>query len=101
MLFYGLSGTGKTELARYIAEKLNKKICLKRVSDIMSPYVGENEQNIAKAFSEAEASGDVLLFDEADSFFSNRQDAVRSWERTLVNEFLTQMEEFNGILIIY
>ena len=99
MLFYGLSGTGKTELARYIAEKLNKKICLKRVSDIMSPYVGENEQNIAKAFSEAEASGDVLLFDEADSFFSNRQDAVRSWERTLVNEFLTQMEEFNGILI--
>lgn len=99
MLFYGLSGTGKTELARYIAEKLNKKTCLKRVSDIMSPYVGENEQNIAKAFSEAETSGDVLLFDEADSFFSNRQDAVRSWERTLVNEFLTQMEEFNGILI--
>ncbi|MCR5496027.1 MAG: AAA family ATPase [Treponema sp.] len=99
MLFYGLSGTGKTELARYIAEKLNKKICLKRVSDIMSPYVGENEQNIAKAFAEAEASGDVLLFDEADSFFSNRQDAMRSWERTLVNEFLTQMEEFSGILI--
>ncbi|MBE6353977.1 AAA family ATPase [Treponema sp.] len=99
ILFYGLSGTGKTELARYIAEKLNKKICLKRVSDIMSPYVGENEQNIAKAFSEAESSGDVLLFDEADSFFSNRQDAVRSWERTLVNEFLTQMEEFSGILI--
>ncbi len=99
MLFYGLSGTGKTELARYIAEKLNKKICLKRVSDIMSPYVGENEQNIAKAFAEAEASGDVLLFDEADSFFSNRKDAVRSWERTLVNEFLTQMEEFSGILI--
>ena len=99
ILFYGLSGTGKTELARYIAEKLNKKICLKRVSDIMSPYVGENEQNIAKAFAEAEASGDVLLFDEADSFFSNHHDAVRSWERTLVNEFLTQMEEFNGVLI--
>lgn len=99
MLFYGLSGTGKTELARYIAEKLNKKICLRRVSDIMSKWIGESEQNIAKAFSDAEASGDVLLFDEADSFFSNRQDASFSWERTLVNEFLTQMEEFSGILI--
>lgn len=99
MLFYGISGTGKTELARYIAEKLNKKIILKRVSDIMSKYVGESEQNIAAAFSEAEASGDVLLFDEADSFFSNREDAAVSWERTLVNEFLTQMEEFSGILI--
>jgi SpoVK/Ycf46/Vps4 family AAA+-type ATPase len=39
------------------------------------------------------------LFDEADSFFSNRQNANRAWERTLVNEFLTQMEEFSGILI--
>lgn len=99
MLFYGVSGTGKTELARYIAEKLNKKICLKRVSDIMSKYVGENEQNIAAAFAQAEESGDILLFDEADSFFSDRSSASRGWERTLVNEFLTQMEEFNGILI--
>ena len=99
MLFYGMSGTGKTELARYIAEKLNKKIILKRVSDIMSKWVGENERNIANAFSEAEASGDVLLFDEADSFFSNRENSVATWERTLVNEFLTQMEEFSGILI--
>ena len=39
------------------------------------------------------------MFDEADSFFSDRQDAAHSWERTLVNEFLTQMEEFGGILI--
>ena len=99
MLFYGVSGTGKTELARYIAERLNKKICLKRVSDIISKWVGESEQNVAAAFAEAEASGDVLLFDEADSFFYNREGAHVSWERTLVNEFLTQMEEFSGILI--
>ena len=99
MLFYGLSGTGKTELARYIAEKLNKKILLKRASDILGPYVGQSEQNIAEAFAEAEAGSDILLFDEADSFFSDRQDAAHSWERTLVNEFLTQMEEFGGILI--
>lgn len=99
MLFYGLSGTGKTELARYIAEKLNKKICLKRASDIISKWVGESERNIANAFAEAEASGDVLLFDEADSFFQDRANARASWEITQVNEFLTQMEEFSGILI--
>lgn len=99
ILFYGLSGTGKTELARYIAEKLNKKIILKRASDILGMYVGESEKNIRKAFAEAEATGDILLFDEADSFFANRANATRSWERTQVNEFLTQMEEFSGILI--
>ena len=40
-----------------------------------------------------------MLIDEADSFFYNREKATRSWERTLVNEFLTRMEEFEGILI--
>ncbi len=99
ILFYGASGTGKTELARYIAEKLHMEICFKRVSDIISMYVGKTEKNIAAAFAEASAKGEVLLFDEADSFFADRNSAERSWERTQVNEFLTQMEEFKGILI--
>lgn len=99
MLFYGLSGTGKTELARYIAETLGKKIILKRPSDILGKYVGENEENIRKSFEQAEASGDILLFDEADTFFADRSNLSQSWERSTVNEFLTQMEEFSGILI--
>lgn len=99
MLFYGLSGTGKTELARYIAETLGKKIILKRPSDILGKYVGENEENIKKAFEEAEASGDILLFDEADTFFADRTSLSQSWERSTVNEILTEMEEFSGILI--
>ncbi len=99
ILFYGASGTGKTELARHIAENLHMEICFKRVSDIMSMWVGGTEKNIAAAFAEASAKGEVLLFDEADSFFADRNSAGHSWERTLVNEFLTQMEEFKGILI--
>jgi len=99
MLFYGVSGTGKTEFARYIAQLLGKKILLKRASDILGMFVGQSEKNIRDAFEEAERTGSILLFDEADSFFSDRSKAVQSWERTQVNEFLTQMEEFDGILI--
>ena len=99
MLFYGLSGTGKTELARYMSQKLGKDILLKRASDILGMYVGESEKNIKQAFDEAERTGSILLFDEADSFFADRNNAQNSWERTIVNEFLTQMEEFKGILI--
>ena len=99
MLFYGLSGTGKTELARYIAEQLGKEIILRRPSDILSKWVGEDEQNIRDAFEEAEQRDAILLFDEADTFFYDRNQAQRTWERSLVNEFLTQMEEFSGILI--
>lgn len=99
MLFYGVSGTGKTEFARYIAEQLGMKILLKRASDIFSKWVGETEQNIRDAFDEAARTESILLFDEADSFFADRNGAVHNWERTQVNEFLTQMEEFPGILI--
>lgn len=99
MLFYGLSGTGKTELARYISEILGKKLLLKRASDILDKYVGETEQKIREAFEEAEETDSILLFDEADSFFANREGVSHSFERTMVNEFLTQMEEFDGILI--
>lgn len=99
LLFYGISGTGKTELARYIAETLGKPLLLKRCSDLIGPLVGQTEQQIANAFEEAEATDSILLFDEADSFFADRAGARQSWERTQVNEFLTQMEEFSGICI--
>ena len=99
LLFYGLSGTGKTELVRYIAEKLGKNILLKRASDLLDCYVGGTEKNIGRAFEEAERTDSILLLDEADSFFRNREGAIRSWEVTQVNELLTQMEEFKGIFI--
>ena len=62
-------------------------------------YVGESEQKVKEAFQEAADTDSILLFDEADTFFGNRENAVRSWERSLVNEFLTQMEAFDGIVI--
>jgi SpoVK/Ycf46/Vps4 family AAA+-type ATPase len=97
--FYGSAGTGKSELARYMSDQIGKPMILKRASDILSKWVGESEQNIARMFSEARQQNAVLLLDEADSFLSDRRDAVRSWEVTQVNELLTQMEAFEGIFI--
>jgi transitional endoplasmic reticulum ATPase len=72
---------------------------VKRASDLLSKFVGENEQNIARAFAQAEAENAVLLIDEVDSFLQDRQGAQRSWEVSLVNEMLTQMEGFGGVFI--
>lgn len=99
ILFYGLSGAGKTNLAQYIADAIGKKLLCKNASDILGMLVGESEKNIAKAFEEAKEQKKILLFDEVDSFFRERSYASQSWEITLVNEFLTQMEKFEGILI--
>lgn len=99
LLFYGCSGAGKSRFAKYIAKELNMKIDAKNVSDILSKWVGDSEKNLAEAFQTAEKSKHILLFDEIDSFLSDRKGVSNSWERQQTNELLTQIENFNGILI--
>jgi SpoVK/Ycf46/Vps4 family AAA+-type ATPase len=96
---FGPPGTGKTALARYIADMIGVPLLTFRVSNIFSPFVGKTEQNIASAFEQARTDGAVLLFDEADSFLRERGGASHSWEVTCVNEVLTRMESFDGIFI--
>lgn len=99
LCLYGPSGTGKTAYGRWVAEQLGVPLLVKRASDLMSPYVGENERNIAHAFRDAQTEGAVLLMDEVDSFLQDRRAAQRGWEVSLVNEMLTQMESFPGVFI--
>lgn len=99
MLFHGMPGTGKTEFVYYLAGILKKEVLLKRCSEIQSMWVGETEKNIAAAFREAQESDNILLFDEADSFLYPRSHAGRSWEKNFTNEILTQLENFNGIVV--
>ena len=99
LLFYGPPGTGKSELARYISHHLARELICKRASDIFDPYVGMTERNMRDMFNDAENEDAVLIIDEADSLLCSRDRAVRSWEFSFTNEFLTQMERFNGILI--
>lgn len=96
---FGPSGTGKTAFGRWLANTLDMPLHFKKASDILGPYVGMSEEHIAGAFREAEQEGALLLIDEVDSFLRDRRSAERSWEVTLVNEMLTQMESFAGIFI--
>ncbi len=99
LLFYGLSGAGKTALAKHIAKSIKRPLIKKNTSDILDQYTGNAEKNVAAAFKEATKKNAILLFDEADSFIYNRSDNSSSWQHQLVNEFLTQIENFKEILI--
>lgn len=92
MLLSGASGTGKSAFARHLAERVGIEVIEKRGSDLLSPFVGGTEENIAAAFSQAGERGAMLLIDEADSFLFDRQRARHSWETSMVNEMLRWMD---------
>ncbi|WP_036232605.1 ATP-binding protein, partial [Methylibium sp. T29-B] len=99
LCLYGPPGTGKTALAEHIAHALQRPLVAKRASDLVSKYVGETEQNLARMFDEAQREGAVLLLDEADSYLRSRQRAERNYEVTEVNEMLQGMERFGGVFV--
>ncbi|WP_426415332.1 AAA family ATPase [Aestuariirhabdus sp. LZHN29] len=100
LCLYGPPGTGKTAFGYWLAETMDRHLVTKRASDLISPYIGMTERNIATAFEEAEQDEAVLLIDEADSFLQDRRRAERPWEISHVNEMLTQMESYKGVFIV-
>ncbi|HHF5576771.1 TPA: AAA family ATPase [Haemophilus influenzae] len=97
---YGPPGTGKTAWAAWLAEQLDMPLLLRQGSDLLNPYVGGTEQNIAQAFEQAKADNAILVLDEVDTFLFSREGANRSWERSQVNEMLTQIERFEGLMVV-
>jgi len=92
VLLAGPPGTGKTQLAGEVAERLGRPLATRRASDLLSKWIGETEANIAAAFRDAAAEGSVLFFDEADSLLFDRRTARANWEVTQVNELLTWLD---------
>lgn len=99
ILLNGPMGTGKTEYAKYLSRALDIPLICKTYGELSSMWVGECEKNIISMFNEAEDSRSILFVDEADSLIQSRSSSKNSWELTQVNEFITRMERFKGVLI--
>ena len=99
ILLYGAPGTGKSEFCKYLGKTLDRKVLVVKGSDLLSKWVGESEQNIARAFRRAEAERAILFFDEVDGLVQSREMAEKSWQVSQVNEILQQMENFDGVMV--
>lgn len=99
LCLYGPPGTGKSAFGSWLGERLSRPVVLQRGSDLLGPYVGQTEANIAKAFKLAQRDAAILQIDEVDSFLGSRERSDHRWESSMVNEMLTQMESFSGIFI--
>ncbi len=102
-LFAGESGTGKTMAAEAIANETRLDLYRIDLAATVSKYIGETEKNLARLFDAAEASGAVLLFDEADALFGKRSEVKDSHDRYANIEtayLLQRIEAYRGLAIL-
>ncbi|MDH5833681.1 ATP-binding protein [Luteimonas kalidii] len=102
-LFTGESGTGKTMAAEAIANAAGLDLYRIDLAGTVSKYIGETEKNLRRIFDAAEASGAVLLFDEADALFGKRSEVKDSHDRYANIEtayLLQRIEAYRGLAIL-
>jgi hypothetical protein len=102
-LFHGPSGTGKTMAAEVLARELELDLYRIDLSQVVNKYIGETEKNLRRVFDAADASGAILLFDEADALFGKRSEVRDSHDRYAnieVGYLLQRMESYRGLAIL-
>ncbi|MCX6774165.1 MAG: CDC48 family AAA ATPase [Candidatus Micrarchaeota archaeon] len=93
VLLYGTPGTGKTLLAKAVANESDASFYYIGGPEIVSKYVGESEQKLRKIFEDAEKSAPSIIFiDEIDAIAPKREESQGEVERRMVSQLLTLMD---------
>ncbi|UZK65272.1 CDC48 family AAA ATPase [Sphingomonas sp. M1-B02] len=93
VLLHGPPGTGKTRLARAVANESDATFHLINGPEIMGSAYGESESRLRQVFEEAAKSAPSIVFiDEIDSIAPKRGQVSGEAEKRLVAQLLTLMD---------
>jgi len=92
-LMYGLPGTGKSRLARYIASELGLELYVARLDGLISSFLGSTSKNMRALFDFSASTPCVLFLDEFDAIAKLRGDTQELGElKRVVNSFLQNLD---------
>ncbi len=103
VLLYGTPGTGKTLLAKAVANESNAHFISISGPEIMSKFYGESEARVREIFKEArEKAPSIVFMDEIDSIAPKREEVTGEVERRVVSQLLALMDglEARGKVIV-
>ena len=93
VLLHGPPGTGKTRLARAVANESEAEFFLINGPEIMGSAYGESEKQLREIFeAAAKSSPSILFIDEIDSIAPKRGSVTGETEKRLVAQLLTLMD---------
>jgi transitional endoplasmic reticulum ATPase len=97
VLFTGAPGTGKTMLARIIANQSDAEFYEISGPEIFSKWYGQSEEILRLIFEDARnQKGSIIFFDEIDSVAAQRDDDSHEASRRVVAQLLTCMDGFTA-----
>ncbi len=97
VLLFGVPGTGKTLLAKAVANESNAHFISISGPEIMSKFYGESEARVREIFKEAkERSPSIVFIDEIDSIAPKREEVTGEVERRVVSQLLALMDGLEG-----
>ncbi len=105
VLLYGPPGCGKTLISKATAGEIQANFISVGIHQILDLYVGNSEKNLHQAFQLARDNAPaILFFDEVDALAADRKDFRESAIRTMINQFLAEMDgnigSNEGVLIL-
>ncbi|MCX6378006.1 MAG: AAA family ATPase [Armatimonadetes bacterium] len=93
ILLKGPPGTGKTTVARILANEAKCSFFSITPADVQQMYVGESEKRVRDLFLKARQTAPSIIFiDEIDALLTVRQGGVAIHSDKIVNQFLQEMD---------
>ncbi len=97
VLLFGVPGTGKTLLAKAVANESNANFLSISGPEIMSKFYGESEARLREIFKDArEKAPSIIFIDEIDSIAPKREEVTGEVERRVVSQMLSLMDGLEG-----